>query len=217
MKNICFLIIISLLISCSKHKKDINLNGSVTNFVTNQKIDGIQITLYKRLKHSSVSVYYETVQTILTDENGNFDFWFEHSDKYDYRLSLTDWRYFEAGYICPGAITNFNIVNVNSVQSFEFLTAAKGYLRFNFNVNSTGVYQDSLYVHLFTPGSIAYSVPFICFISDSSEFLNYAECTSIEGAQYAEFNFIKDGIDSTFIKNYTVIPNDTVIVEIDLY
>lgn len=215
MKILMILMVLLGSLSCSREKfETTTIRGTVRNFVTRKVMEDVKLNLYKRSLYSS---NIETVETIYTNSEGKFTIEIEQSNKYEYFIFLTDWRYFQQGDICPGLIPIYTISRGKFFQTTELKTASRSHLIINVIEMSGSIHQDSLYINCYTSNNVPYYISYLCFISDTNSYSNQFVRHLAEGNQYAVFNWIKNGTDSIFIKNYSLLPNDTTFLNVEVY
>ena len=66
-----FVLIISLLASCTKFGKNVTLKGRVLNPVTGEGIEGAEVKLYRIA--GGYDSNYKTIKSATTDASGNFE------------------------------------------------------------------------------------------------------------------------------------------------
>jgi hypothetical protein len=210
------LILILLICSCKKENfTEVNISGSVTNIVTNQPIQGIQLKLTKQPKYANTRMNGNIVKVLETDANGNFNFTESLSDRFVYTLVIDDEDY-DVQYSYLGYKLKHSVENNISQQNFEFKTAATATLRLNYNNYTVNSFQDTLLVIPYTTTGDTYYQP-IYHVTNNSNYRTYSDLKIMQGLQHTDFIFTKNGVDSVFTKTYSVAPGEIQVLNINLY
>ena len=207
---VCTSILILISFSCKKKALVYDIGGKVQNTLSGETIGNVKIDLYKRKFDKNVlNNNYIFIESVVTDENGNYSFTIPREKVYDLRFNISNEDYYYSE-----VIHSQDELKSNELTEFNFQLEAKGWL--NLHLNNLSVQtgeQLNLYKRDFKEGceeccangSSSYqettdTVITCAIVGGSTVHIDYGEV--IAGSSFSADIFCKPFETTHYIINY---------------
>lgn len=204
---------ILLLSSCRKNKTvEYEISGVISDQYTNAGIAGVTVILeVQELSGGNFSTTFKTIESTTTSSNGSYSFKFDRRNASEYRITISKTNYFGAEFSINPDHLNEEAANIKNYDM-----ASKGWVRVNiknvnpFNASDIVTYQMANTLNCnngccgvtpFELEGMNVDTTFICLAHGNSE-------------PTASGFYTKNGTGSSVSETFTVMPLDTVDVNI---
>lgn len=206
-----FLFSLSVLTSCMKKQATISIDGVVSNNVSSTGVSNIEVSLFsKEIENNTFSNGFKLIQKVTTDINGSYSFQFEYRNALEYKIEISNPKYFNMS-----TIINPDNLKVNVPNTIPLFLNPKTILKIRIRNQIPQNQQDNIVVNGNNNScSLCYNPSLLSFNGTAVDTIFVAPTLGQKFWKYSYY-VTKNNFTQSFNDSLYCEPGDTAFLNID--